>query len=710
MGAANAVWATIVRTGRTRVAILGGGMGSLAAAYELTRPERQDRFEVTVYQAGWRLGGKGASGRNPDHHWRIEEHGLHLWMGCYENAFRVMRDCYETLGRPAGAPLATWEDAVQPMDRVVLQERQGDTWVPWPQRFPVLDSRPGESDGVAGPWEMLTGLIRWAYGALTRHSSEERWTPDPASCRRAEPALKTGHLLSPDVVLGTVGARRVSWLVERVEFSLQQVWQAQEARVLGPALTTLGRLLATLRWTLRRGLEGQLHDPDLRRTFLTADYLLTNAVGVLSDGLLLSPRRTLADYAQWLVNLDTIDHLDYRAWLTQHGAHPATVESCMVRGLQDAVFNSGRPGSAGTALNGLIRLNLTYRGSVFFQMTAGMGETVFTPLYQVLRQRGVRFEFFHRVDALRLDPARRRVEAIEVTRQAKLRGDEYLPLVDLAFPNGNLACWPCEPHWEQLEGGEALRAAGVDLEGAAPIPGEARHTLRDFDAVVLGISIGALAPITQELAAARPAWRDMLERIGTTRTMAAQLWFDRSSEQLGWTHGAAVCTAYADPLDTWADMSHLIALEGFGGQAAQCSYLVGSMADEDEGVAPLERVRGVTKDWMERHLELLLPRAFRGGALCWERLVAEGEGAARLDEQYIRANVRGSDRYVLSLPGTARYRLRPHQSGFDNLVLAGDWTRTGLNVGSVEAATMSGLRAAKGLTEDEVLIVGDYDD
>ena len=78
-----------------RVAVVGGGCAALTAAFELTRPEHGRRFDVTVYQMGWRLGGKGASGRGVAN--RIEEHGLHLWMGFYENAFRIMRDCYAEL-------------------------------------------------------------------------------------------------------------------------------------------------------------------------------------------------------------------------------------------------------------------------------------------------------------------------------------------------------------------------------------------------------------------------------------------------------------------------------------------------------------------------------------------------------------------------------------------------------------------------------------
>jgi uncharacterized protein with NAD-binding domain and iron-sulfur cluster len=78
---------------KTKIAILGGGLGAMAAAYELTcTRELRDRFEVTVYQQGWRLGGKAASGRNAAISQRIEEHGLHAFLGFYENAFRLMRD------------------------------------------------------------------------------------------------------------------------------------------------------------------------------------------------------------------------------------------------------------------------------------------------------------------------------------------------------------------------------------------------------------------------------------------------------------------------------------------------------------------------------------------------------------------------------------------------------------------------------------------
>ena len=59
---------------KRKIAVLGGGAGSMGALWALTSlPNAADRFDITVYQMGWRLGGKGASGRNPTREQRIEE-------------------------------------------------------------------------------------------------------------------------------------------------------------------------------------------------------------------------------------------------------------------------------------------------------------------------------------------------------------------------------------------------------------------------------------------------------------------------------------------------------------------------------------------------------------------------------------------------------------------------------------------------------------
>src|SRR5262245_62028245 len=144
-----------------KVAIVGGGCAAVATAFELSRSELRDRFRITIYQQGWRLGGKGASGRGPAN--RIEEHGLHLCMGFYENAFRMMRECYAELGRdPAKCPIANWSDAFVPAPFVGVTDTLSDgRWVAWKGLLPAVDGMPGDVPPPGGQrWMMADYLAR----------------------------------------------------------------------------------------------------------------------------------------------------------------------------------------------------------------------------------------------------------------------------------------------------------------------------------------------------------------------------------------------------------------------------------------------------------------------------------------------------------------------------------------------------------------------
>ena len=153
-----------------KVAVLGGGVGALSAVWELTgEPDWQDRYDITVYQLGWRLGGQGASSRNHQQHERIEEHGLHVLLGYYHNFFAMLRQAYTELDRPPDAPLATLDDALEPRDWTTLMERVVDAdgeveWKQWTLRLPKQPGEPG--DGVhsdravfAEPWSLLVRMM-----------------------------------------------------------------------------------------------------------------------------------------------------------------------------------------------------------------------------------------------------------------------------------------------------------------------------------------------------------------------------------------------------------------------------------------------------------------------------------------------------------------------------------------------------------------------
>ena len=71
---------------------------------------------------------------------------------------------------------------------------------------------------------------------------------------------------------------------------------------------------------------------------------------------------------------------------------------------------------------------------------------------------------------------------------------------------------------------------------------------------------------------------------------------------------------------------------------------------------------------------------------------------ARFESQFWTANVNPSDRYVLALPGTLKYRISPLDNTYDNMTIAGDWTDCGFTEGCVEAAVMSGRLAAHAIS------------
>jgi uncharacterized protein with NAD-binding domain and iron-sulfur cluster len=201
----------------------------------------------------------------------------------------------------------------------------------------------------------------------------------------------------------------------------------------------------------------------------------------------------------------------------------------------------------------------------------------------------------------------------------------------------------------------------------------------------------------------------MVANIATVATQAFQVWLREPEPALGWPHPGTTMSGYVKPFDTWASMPQIIGAEDWPDEdrPAAIAYFCGALAaswpppaGEANGLAysdhHADRVRARAVDFLDRDLQHLLPgtvghRGFRWDLLCGR----DGQtGPAAFDTQFWTANVDPSDRYVQSLPGTGRYRLRPDESGYDNLFLAGDWTDSGLNAGCIEAASLSGLQAA----------------
>jgi uncharacterized protein with NAD-binding domain and iron-sulfur cluster len=676
---------------RPRVVILGGGMAGLVTAWELSQGDwRQQLDSITVYQRGWRLGGKGASSRGP--HGRIEEHGLHVLLGCYDATFRVLREVYGELDRAVNdpaCPIRTWREAFVPTGDVGLADWDGAAWSHFVTSFSANDALPGEpgaEDRLLTPLDVVSRGLRLLadfHGAISPPPAPDRVYLSASPTPRA-PSANLGWLVRAG------GLTAIAALVEVIERAARV---SSDTRLEGRALESLAQVIQAWREDLRGPVRA---DPALRRTWQLVDLVTACLQGMVVDGLLSGQ------------GYERIDHLDFRQWLARHGAAPETLNSPIVRGMHELTFayeggDHSRPRfAAGLGLQLAGRMLFDFKGAVFWRMQAGMGEVVFAPLYEALARRGVEFRFFRRLDRLRLSDDRS-IAAIDVTRQADPApgSSRYEPLVRF----DGLPCWPDRPLADQLEAdpGDRLESHGWSDGGRA---GETLVAGHDFDVAVLAVSIGMVPHVASELLAANPAWHTMVDRVATVATQSAQLWLDATETELGWPGPAGVTlTGYGRTFATWASMSHLLPIESWpcDRRPRSLAYFCGVLRDT-EATAGRAGVRQTLERFLERDVEVLWPRAMGTPGFRWELLWDDKgrTGSARLDAHYYRANVDPSDRYVQSLPGSGRYRLPPNGTGFDNLAIAGDWTACGFDAGCLEAATRSGVLAARAILAGSV--------
>ncbi|WP_373634996.1 NAD(P)-binding protein [Yoonia sp. SS1-5] len=697
---------------KKRIAVIGGGVGAITATYAITmQPNWQDEYDITLYQLGWRLGGKGASGRNMKKGGRIEEHGLHIWAGFYENGFRLMRDCYEQLNvtglRSPDAPLGTLEKAFTGLNSFLLAEEietDGKKELhPWRIEFFGNDDKPGSGGVLPTPYAYFQEVLKFIASLLDNMLDEVDLTADHALPPRFHVPFKS---------LGLPIKKRspVHHMRDYAAKLPQNAFDHTHSQ-----LMTLGDMARhTQIWFDENVQKSDLKSDESRRLHYLVSLSLAFFRGTIDNGV-------------FRHGFDAIDDAEISQWLLDYGASKEAVYSAVFRGCYDYVFGypagvtDHRSVGAGTAIRGLLRLAFTYKGSLFFKMMAGMGDTIFGPYYQILKHRGVKFKYFNAATHLGLDETKTYIDRIDMVEQAEVLEGEYDPLV----PVKDLPCWPSEPIWEQLKDGERLAHEGVDFECEKEAPKGRAYTLRrgeDYDEVILGASLGSLPYMAQELIDASDRWRMMMEKVPTVATHAAQFWMDRTAKEMGWNDLVAkhnvgeipddlrtVITSFEEPLDTWADMTDLIGREDWDTPGpTSIAYFCSPAHDAGIDKAPFP---DLVKDWADNWLVQMWPDAVKDGKFDMSLLHAQGTNSdhEKFAYQYFRQNFYGSERYVLSVPGSVQYRLPPDGAGFQNLFLAGDWTRCGINAGCVEAATISGLGAARALTGADIEIVGEGD-
>lgn len=727
-----------------KLAVLGGGLGSLSAVYELTDfPEWQQYYEITVYQTGWRLGGKTSSGRGI--HNRIEERGIHIFQGWYDNAFRMIKDAYrlqEDLDLNPESPIKSWTDAFVPDNASLFTEwsEREDKWINWPLIFPMNDKEPGTS-GKSSPSEIIRKILAIALQLVVGEPYEknegflDKWLMShlldtdqkfgksqisnkskPAWWQRMISKVKNrySHLTAP------IGVKMLHMAMEIAEKKLPKNEKVKVDDQWINALEAIVHMFSGFTHWFERNFAHAIERHDrLRRTVAILDWMEACLTGVLKD--VYNPETHEFDY-------ENINKYNYRDWLKMHGASELALNCAPVRFMYTGSFanllNGGMGQIAADIGLRMVMVSVDYKGSLVWKLTAGTGDTLITPIYQVLKHRGVKFNFFHKISEIHNSDSGE-IERITVIEQVKLKEGmgEYDPFVKI----DGLNSWPAQPIYDQLEPEQAekLKQNNVDLESEwADWEGYQSFNLQkgeDFDQVLLGIPVAALKDICGDIINKNKRWQDMVDKVGTTQTVQVQIWTKPTLEEMGmitsdWgmkKGNEPNSVIYANYLYSWTDMSLIISAENWpeSTKPGHLSYWCGTVPD----AVPIQpysehwfpkaqeaRLKGITEQWLNDNAGWLwpaatlpeLPAGFNFDLMTNPFPERDLTPYEKFNAQYFVINIDPTNRYTLALPGTNKYRMKADESDFSNLFLTGDWTDFGFNVGHMEGTVCSGLKAA----------------
>lgn len=655
-----------------RVVIVGGGLGGVATALALTATEDlRQRYRVTLYTHGWRLGGKCASGRDAAEGQRIEEHGLHILLGFYDTVFRFVRDAYAEWDKPADYAFQDWADGFSPLWQVTMMQEVDavigrDRWHAWNFTLPKRPGTPGDVLPVK-PAAFVRLVLDLLHDWLFDHPEL------PAR-------LKEGD--GPDALAAArrlVAEDRPDWAHIDDLLALLQRIQRWFKALAEPVL-----ILFPTGWKLA----------------CLAEYGLAMVIGYVAD---------VMPWGQ--AGFARINDQDYKAWLAGHGLGARFVWSAPVKLMYDLAFaymggDASGPEtariSAGAAAEVMFLLGLGYKDAPMWRMNAGMGDTLFTPFYEVLKARGVDIRLFHRLHEAGVSGDGTTVDSLHFGRQVDLVDGTYDPLVEVPYDGGPrfLRCWPNQPRWEQIVGGRQLAGTVGNLESAWCTHEVGQVVLergRDFDLVVLAMPPAALRHPAAALSAANPRFRRMIDGAFSVCTQSAQLWFRGDLAELGWKAGPTAMAGYVEPLDSWGEMSQVLPAEDWRADPPKAvEYLCGAVPPPP---APPPRGDGLYVGSLSSVVEATTMAWLDGNArpLWPDTVVAKHFERRSLRSAYYRFNVDPSELYVQNPPGSISDRLAPGESGFTNVFLAGDWTRTWFSGGSAEIAMLSGKQAAEAI-------------
>ncbi|MEM9650525.1 MAG: NAD(P)-binding protein [Actinomycetota bacterium] len=705
-------------TEKPTIHILGGGPSGLSAAFHLTSPRFNpgwsDRYDVVVHQLGWRLGGKGATGRNADMGNRIEEHGIHLFGNMYGNSLHMMNDAYDELG---DGDITT---EFEPSNAQLVSAFRSGGWVGLGGTLPHNSGSPWEHDSaIASLPHLFESFKSAALGILTGRVLARPGMGGP---------LQTGGTIDLTERLEVAADLTFTGVLDSISSELHGLLHHEllpgdhnDHGILdhpGP----IERLLESVMRGIEK-LEEQLEHENGEIADLA--YWITIQLDLLAACV----RGTLR-HDVLTEGIDSIDHYGYREWLEHNGCHERTLASSLPQAIPNTCMSypmgdtSGLPTMAASAYLTFVLRQLMAPGDAAYFFRVSTGETIILPIYKTLVERGVRFEFFRKITNLLPSADHTRIDAIEYEQQTTTLHGPYNPIRTL--PDGQ-EVWPDRPDYAQLADGDTWERDGINPESWwTPWTGtNHRLDLGPDDKLVVALPPAAQAIVCKEAADLKPGWKTMLEEVRATPTGALQLWTTRTTDELGWPALTGTnrwigptflppLFAVADftaslPYETWPKERRPKGLLYFCG-ALQIPDPIPDFSDHGFPARMKEQMFGQSAQLM-MSLGGLLPRSGDGGpypqAMNANSLYCGADetatGSNRMRQQYYRANIDPNERYTLSEPGKLQHRLKSWESGYTNVALSSDAIYTGFNIGSFEGSVMSGMLASATLTSSPTI-------
>lgn len=679
---------------KVRVAILGAGPAGMTAAWELTSGPDAARYDITVYQMGWQAGGLCATGRIPPTY-RVEQNGTHFLFGLYNAAFDVLKGVYTEIERRGIAGYGTYAEQLVPRYNLMLLQFFQGNWTVWPIRYPTNGAVP--ADGTQEPnvidlfsqivQLLLEGVCGWrTLAALQRVGVFPTPNLNPNFCQRIAQGIRR-------TFINTVN--------DAVKCALAQVLALLRAlgggppsqRLLDLIASQVALLRATLFCLVRPFVDNHL---ELLRTWILIDLTLTTLIGFLRDDVLSKG---------W----DSIDGYDLREWLARHGATEQALTSPPIAMWYDAIVNyldgdKSRPNtSAGLALKSIQNIILRTKGTYAYQLSWQIGDSFIGPFYGALRARGVKFKFFQRVRNVIPGADGTSIQRIEIERQVRIREgeDAYEPFVLLNGRN----VWPDRPRYEQLVD-PITEPPHLYREFYSPPTGPTYElqTGKDFDVVVFAMPSSMIRFVAPLLVAQQPdKWGAMAAGIRRVQTQSLAIYWRKDLRQLGWQYGPAVTSAFTPEFSTWEDATPDLLHEKWPAddQPKNHATVLGPLPAPPEFPGPEDTQYPVIMQaaadaagqyWLNNSAAYLWPDTVNP-------LAPPAVDRALIVQADVVASYGPLQAYLLVAAGTLKYRPWPADSGYANLVLAGDWTRNGTDVGSVEGAVQSGRLAGQAVRE-----------